>query len=449
MNEPVKPAASTSAANVDESAPSVTPSQTAALEHASALLRALGPVDALRVLGAMSEATAKHLHAHDGDPALRRVWDSSSAGMIKLASSLSAAPAVDAAVDKASDAEDEGEGEEESEDEDNAEDGETEEESEEEEKGSATSAPTPRRERAKMRRRVAGMFEVTARVDMCRLRKVVNEMDSGRGELVGRANDQGIEQTEWPLAAMTSEWLHELTRPRGGTYMFEWFGRDVSGARVALGRSRTFKVQGDAPKALAEAPVAPPATAPAPMHEMFTCFLEFQRRSDERADRERERNDREKVRELELLKHRETLASKERLERMNHQTRLAELRAEAEAEAASNAVDDVPPMRLNETAITAYIQKTVAEQFAQGAPATNPGDDLGIPKWLQALGLNREMLPVLREQVMTRLPTILSLSKLKPTESGAAPDGGSPYGDAPNNVARFVPKGGTGTGTTG
>jgi hypothetical protein len=444
MNEPLQTAATpverTNQEHVD--APSaVSPSEGDAervpLEQASALLLKLGPVEALRVLSAMSDAVAKEVRAQNGDAEVARVWRSSSEGMAKLAASLvgprgtGTAEALEDATEESDDNQD-GQGD----DEDEAEE-EALEESESE--STATPARAPRKERAKMRRMVAGMFDVTARVNVCRLREV-NEM-GGRGELVGRMNEQGIEQTEWPLALMTPERLHNLTRRRGGKYMFEWFGRDENGARVALGRSPVFKVQGEETKKVD----APPAPATA-QSDVVTAILAVQKQNDERADRERERNDREKEREHELRKHRETLAAKERIERLNQQTRLAELQAEAAAEAP-------PPApagpQLNEAAVAAYIERLVSERFARApAPTTrNPADELGIPKWLQEIGVNKDMLaaakPLLKEQ-LANLPSLLAKMGVQGGPIATPPATTSPY-PAASNVSRFVPKGGTGS----
>ncbi len=425
----------------------VTPAETAALEHASALLGALGPVNALRVLGAISEATAKQLDAGEGNPELLHVWRSSSDGIAKLAAQLS---------DVSTGESDEGE---EDEDEASDTDGQDDEESdgeadedEDEAEVSAEPSASPRKRRTRMRM-VAGMFEVKPRVETCRLREV-NEM-GGRGELVGRANDQGIEQTEWPIATMTPERLRVLTRRRGGKYMFEWFGRDDSGSRAALGRSTAFKVQGDKPKkATAETPAPTPA-ASSPTGDMFACFLEMQKRSDERTDRERERSEREKQRELELRKHQESLASKERIERMNQQTRLAELRAEANADAAAEAPAP-PALRLNEAVIAAHIEKVVAANFARLAPTSHAANESELPNWMQRLGIDANILnlakPILHDHI---LPSILAKftppgppgADIKVAQVATPSASPSPYAGAPN-VARFVPKGG-GSGAAG
>ena len=74
-----------------------------------------------------------------------------------------------------------------------------------------------------MRRLVAGMFDVSGRVETCRVREV-NALGA-LGEVVGFANEQGIEDTEWPIATMSPDLLRRLTR-RGGKYRLEWFGRE-------------------------------------------------------------------------------------------------------------------------------------------------------------------------------------------------------------------------------
>ena len=444
MNEPLKPAAipaDTNQARVEATATasaSVSDADTAPLEQASALLLKLGPVEALRVLSAMRDAVAKAVRAQNGDAEVAHVWRSSSEGMAKLAASLGG-PRGTAAAEAPDDDDQDGQGD----DEDEAEgDDDNDEEAPED---SESTARAPRKERAKMRRMVAGMFDVAPRVNVCRLREV-NEM-GGRGELVGRVNEQGIEQTEWPLALMTAERLQNLTRHRGGKYMFEWFGRDENGARAALGRSPAFKVQGE--KKQADPPAASTSAAPtsaAAQTELMTAILAMQKHSDERADRERERYDREKEREHELRKHRESLASKERIERLSQQTRLAELQAEAAAEA--------PPPgpsgpHLNEAAIAAYLERLVSDRFARVPAPTataNPADELGIPKWMQEVGVNKDLLtaakPFLKEQ-LANLPSFLAKMGVQggPIATPTSPT--SPY-PAVSNVSRFVPKGGTG-----
>jgi hypothetical protein len=275
-------------------------------------------------------------------------------------------------------------------------------------------APVQRKER-RVRRLVAGMFEVNARAESCRLREVTEA--GTRGEVLGRVNAKGIEVTEWPIAAMTTEHLQKLTRGRGGAYMFEWFGRDNHGARVSLGRSRTFKMHGEPTEIARRVEAAEPARA----GDVLEQVLVWQRYQDDRADRERERNDRIRRDELELQKHRETLASKERIAQMEAQARIVEARTEVTGEDR----DDDAESPLDPDELAAIVARAVDARLAA---SKGESDDLGLPRWLQALGVNRAVLESMQPVAATVIP--LLLQKIAPGALMSPPIPGAPQGGA-------------------
>jgi hypothetical protein len=289
-------------------------------------------------------------------------------------------------------------------------------------------APPPRRGKS---RRVAGMFEVGPRVESCRLR-TVNEMGE-RGEPVGHVNEQGFEQTEWPLGMMTSERLRSLTRGRGGKYLFEWLGRNAKGHRVGLGRSPEFRVQGDRTrKARPSGEAAPLAPAPNGLEQ----FLAMQRYQDERRDVEEARKERAFAREAELAKLRARLESRERMQQMALRARMAKAQAQAREEA-----EEEPALpRLNEEAVAAFIDKKVAERLALVSHKNGDGEE--IPKWLRVLGLDEHTLSAAIPFLKSQLPGFLE----KLGVPNAPPGGPLPAPYVPPKVptvTKFVPKGGT------
>lgn len=423
------------------------------LAHASALLH-LGPADALRVVAMMSEAIATKARAQGGNPEAVEAWSTSSESIAALAASLGKQGSKHDEGEVEDDEDDEDDESEESDQEDGdddvEEDGEGEAPTERATPDDAAVVgvvPAPRKPRVKGRRSVAGLFDVTARVESCRLREV-NEMGE-RGELVGRVNEQGIEQNEWPIATMTAERLRRLTQRRGGKYMFEWLGRNEKGARVALGRSRVFKVQGDKPKAKATPPVVlPVAPVPAMASNGFEQFFAMQKYQDERRDLEEARRERASARQTELLKLRERLAAKERMHKLTVEGRIAKAQAESAADAAEAQASVEPAYsaaRLDEDAVAACIEKKVSEGLRALAPTRAEGK---VPTWLQEFGVNEQMFatakPLITEQLV---PFLMSkLNAVPPPPAAAAATTPSPTAVATPypNVTRIVPKGGGG-----
>ena len=413
------------------------------LAHASALLH-LGPADALRVVAMMSEAIATKARAQGGSSETVEAWSTSSESIAALAASLGKQGSKHDEGEVEDDEDDDGE---ESEEDDGEEDGEGEAPTERDAPDDAPVVgvvPAPRKPRVKGRRSVAGLFDVTARVESCRLREV-NEMGE-RGELVGRVNEQGIEQNEWPIATMTAERLRRLTQRRGGKYMFEWLGRNEKGARVALGRSRVFKVQGDKPKATPPG-VLPVAPAPVVASNGFEQFFAMQKYQDERRDLEEARRERTSARQTELLKLRERLAAKERMHKLSIEGRIAKAQAEAAADAAEAQASAEPAYsaaRLDEDAVAACIEKKVSEGLRALAPTRAEGK---VPTWLQEFGVNEQMFatakPLITEQLV---PFLMSKLNAVPPPAAAAATTPSPTAVATPypNVTRIVPKGGGG-----
>jgi hypothetical protein len=256
-----------------------------------------------------------------------------------------------------------------------------------------------------------------------------------RGEPVGHINEQGIEQTEWPLGMMTAERLRSLTRGRGGKYLFEWLGRNAKGQRVGLGRSHEFRMQGDrTQKARPSAEAAPLPAVPSD----FQQFLAMQKYQDERRDIEDARKERASARETELLMLRARLESKERMQAMEIQARQAE--------------SQPPSPRLNEAAVAAFIDRKAAEVIDQKVTerleeVSDQGeedDEVEIPKWLRALGLDEDTLsvakPFLKNQ-LANLPALLAKLGMQPSVPGEPLP--APYAPPPRKVTKFVPKGGT------
>jgi hypothetical protein len=422
------------------------------LAHASALLH-LGPADALRVVAMMSEAIATKARAQGGSPEAAEAWSTSSESIAALAASLGKQASKHDGGEVEDDEEDLDDETEETDEEDGDDAGD-----EDDGEGEAPTeraapddvsvvgvVPAPRKPRVKGRRSVAGLFDVTARVESCRLREV-NEMGE-RGELVGRVNEQGIEQNEWPIATMTAERLRRLTQRRGGKYMFEWLGRNEKGARVALGRSRVFKVQGEKAKATPP-PVLPVAAAPAVASNGFEQFFAMQKYQDERRDLEEARRERTSARQTELLKLRERLAAKERMHKLTVEARLAKAQAEAAADAAEAQASAEPAYstaRLDEDAVAACIERKVSEGLRALAPTRAEGK---VPTWLQEFGVNEQMFatakPLITEQL---LPFLMSkLNAVPAPAAAAATPTTSPTAVATPypNVTRIVPKGGGG-----
>ena len=163
-------------------------------------------------------------------------WKASGEAMQKLAKKV--AGAAEGGESSAADA---GDGEEEDDEEREAvsdEDGEASPPGEGDGDEIARAAPSakPRRKRL-----VAGQFEVGPRVTKCSLRRITD--GGARGGVVGRANEQGMEENEWRVELMTPERMRAWFG--AGRYWFEWFGNDDSGTRVALGHSRPFRVYDD------------------------------------------------------------------------------------------------------------------------------------------------------------------------------------------------------------
>jgi hypothetical protein len=374
--------------------------------HAHALLVGLGPANALRVIGGIAGgmATKTRAEAPSVDGSVAREWSEWSRRIEQLVTAEQPAPASDSSSSAAFAADTFGETTGRDEDEEPAQDEGTEDDDEEE------AAPRPRRERSRMRRLVAGMFDVSGQVETCRLREV-NVMGS-LGEVIGIANEQGIEETEWPIAAMTPELLRRLT-PRGGKYRFEWFGRAEDGARVGRGRSRMFKIQGDRVKKLKkkrDAGASPAVTVAPAASSVQTGGLEqllvFQRFLDEREERDR-------TRQAEIEKHREELASRERIEKMRADVELAKVKA----------ATPTPDGELSPATIAAYVNQQIDARYED--EDEEDADDLGLPKWLQALGVNAQTLQVIGPMVFQHLQGLIP---------GLAGNGlaGAPYPSAPS-----------------
>jgi hypothetical protein len=301
------------------------------------------------------------------------------------------------------------------------------------------------KERVKMKT-VAGQFSVSPKVTTCRVRTVLD--DRQRGELVGRANERGIEETEWRVEMMTPERMRAWFGP--GRYLFEWYGEDGKGGRMALGRSRAFRIFPDAAAAttataqsLATAPIA--AAPPSSGNALEQAF-QISRYVDEKVREEREREMRREEREHEMKKLQMEHAAKERLLR---------LQLEAKKETAQRA--SAPPDEagagyvVDEGTLLARIDETVATRVNAALKAKGGGeDDIELPAWLKALGINKSVLELAKPKIAEMIPTLLAT--LQPSRTAAA--GSLPSGATPEpltavatpypNVTRFVRKDGAG-----
>jgi hypothetical protein len=306
------------------------------------------------------------------------------------------------------------------------------------------------KERVKMKT-VAGQFSVSPKVTTCRLRNV---LDSGqRGELVGRANERGIEESEWRVEMMTPERMRAWFGP--GRYLFEWYGEDGKGGRMALGRSRAFRIFPDAAAAtpspaqsLAAAPIA--AAPPSSGHALEQAF-QISRYVDEKVREERERETRREEREHEMKKLQMEHAAKERLVR---------LQLEAKKETAQRAAAPPPDEAgegyvVDESTLFARIDETVARRVNTALKAKGGEEDIELPGWLKALGINKSVLELAKPKIAEMIPSLLATLQ-PPRATGAAPLPGGATSESPAptavatpypNVTRFVRKDGAGGGT--
>jgi len=223
--------------------------------------------------------------------------------------------------------------------------------------------------------------------------------------------------------------------------LFEWLGRNALGKRVGLGRSQEFRMQGD--RTRKPRPSGDEAAPRAPAPNGFEQFFAMQKYQDARRDVEEARKERANERQAGLLKLQKRLESRERMQDRALKAR----QAKAQAEAAAQAAEAEPPaLRLNEEAVAALVHRKLAEQLELVSRRQGGGNEMEIPKWLRALGLDEDTLSVAKPFVKSQLANLpVLLAKLganganAPTESPLP----APYVPKGPKATKFVPKGGT------